>query len=88
LKRLYADGADQLDALAAAAPPEIHNDMQAVMTVVKQLRAELADVDYDASQLSLSAIPALASPSTISAATNVGAFFRDQCHFVSAQTDG
>jgi hypothetical protein len=88
LKRIYDDGADKLDALATDAPPEIHTDMQTFVTLAKQLRAELADVDYDASQLSLSAIPALTSPATITSVTNIGHYLRDQCHLVSAQSDG
>ena len=88
LKRTYNDGADKLDALADAAPPEINDDMQTFVKLTKQLRAELADVDYDPTQLSLSAIPDLASPSTISAVSHISAYLRDQCHLVSSQTGG
>jgi hypothetical protein len=88
LKRIYNESADQLDALAAAAPPEIHQDMQTVVNIVKQLHAELADAGYDPSQLSLSAIPGLTSPSSIAATAHVASYFRDTCHIVSAQSDG
>ena len=88
LKRIYNDGAGKLDQLAAAAPAAIHDDMQTFVTLAKQLRAELADVNYDPSQLSLSAIPALTSPSTLAAVTHIGGYLRDQCHLVSQHSGG
>ena len=44
----------------------------------------LADADYDPKQLSLSALPELASPSTFTALRHLGTFFRDECHFAGA----
>ena len=62
--------------------------MQSAVNLIKQLHAALADVDYDPSQLSLSALPGLTSPSTLAAGSRIATYLRDDCHIVSSQSDG
>jgi hypothetical protein len=88
LKRIYNDNADQLDQLVAIAPPAIKDDMQSAVNLIKQVHAALVDVDYDPSQLSLSALPGLTSPSTLAAGARIASYLRDDCHIVSSQSEG
>jgi hypothetical protein len=81
LRHTYHNLAPRLEKLASEAPSEIASDFQTFVTLEKKLDAVLADADYDPTQLSLSALPELASPSTLSALRNIGTYFRTQCHF-------